>query len=139
VNRVRTTMIRVVIASAILWGLAPGPAVAGELEAEIAHLLEFVAESGCTFIRNGSEHSAQSAREHMETKYAHVKQRVRTSEQFIEYAASRSSITGRAYTIRCGEVETPSGEWLIGELARYRARSSASGPTPRLRGGLGSP
>jgi hypothetical protein len=117
----------VVIALACLLAFAPRPAAAGELEAEIAHLLEAVAESGCAFIRNGSEHSAQNAREHMEMKYARVKRRVRTSEQFIEYTASRSSITGVAYTIRCGDLETPSGEWLTAELARYRAKSGDSG------------
>ena len=97
-----------VTASVALSGVAP----AGSLEDEISYLLETVAESGCTFVRNGSEHSAQNAREHMELKYGHVKRRVRTSEQFIEYAATRSSITGREYTIRCAGVETPSGEWL---------------------------
>jgi hypothetical protein len=117
----------VVIALACLLAFAPRPAAAGELEAEIAHLLEAVAESGCAFIRNGSEHSAQNAREHMEMKYAHVKRRVRTSEQFIEYTASRSSITGFAYTIRCGDLETPSGEWMTAELARYRAKSGDAG------------
>jgi hypothetical protein len=130
VSRLRTNRASVVIGLACLWAFAPRPAAAGELAAEIAHLLEAVAESGCTFIRNGSEHSAQNAREHMEMKYAHVKRRVRTSEQFIEYAASRSSITGFAYTIRCGDLETPSGEWLIAELARYRAEASDSG-SPR--------
>jgi hypothetical protein len=130
VSRLRTNRASVVIGLACLWAFAPRPAAAGELEAEIAHLLEAVAESGCAFIRNGSEHSAQNAREHMEMKYARVKRRVRTSEQFIEYTASRSSITGFAYTIRCGDLETPSGEWLIAELARYRAEASDSG-SPR--------
>jgi hypothetical protein len=111
-----------VVACVILSGAAP----ADSLEDEIAHLLETVAESGCTFVRNGSEHSAQSAREHMELKYGHVKRRVRSSEQFIEYAATRSSITGRAYTIRCAGVETPSGEWLGAALLRYRAERAAA-------------
>jgi hypothetical protein len=104
----------------------PGAAPADTLEDEIAYLLATVAESGCTFIRNGSEHSAQNAREHMELKYGHVKRRVRTSEQFIEYAATKSSITGSSYTIRCAGAETPSGEWLSAALLRYRAEGAAA-------------
>lgn len=116
------------IVALLICVLVPGPVAADPLEEEIAYLLATVAGSGCTFIRNGSEHTAQGAREHMELKYGHVKRRVRTSEQFIEYTATRSSITGRAYTIRCGEVETPSGEWLLEALGRYRASSETRTP-----------
>lgn len=105
-----------------------GTAVAAEHDDEIAFLLTTVANSGCDFIRNGSEHSAQNAREHMELKYGRTKARVETTEQFIEYAATRSSMSGNVYVIRCDGVETPTADWLRDALQRYRAAPATPEP-----------
>lgn len=102
-------------------------AVAAEgKDEEIKHLLDYIARSGCTFIRNGNAYPAAEAYEHMAMKYNYAKSRIKTAEQFIEYIASRSSISGRAYQISCegktlaGET-VPSASWLTAELNRFRS------------------
>ena len=119
-------MKRALLAIALLL-LGPGSASASDLEREIAHLLTAVSESPCIFVRNGSEHSARNAREHMELKYGRIRRRVKTAEQFIQYAGTESSISGKAYSMRCQGVESPTGEWLTAELARYRAQQPGAG------------
>ena len=101
--------------------LAFSASASSSLDEEVAHLLETVSQSGCSFVRNGAAHAAQDARAHMELKYGRIKRRVKTTEQFIEYVATRSSMTGRRYTMRCEGSELPTGEWLTSELGQYRA------------------
>jgi hypothetical protein len=106
---------------AALWAT---PAWASSTAEEIAALLDFVAGSGCEMVRNGSIHDAAEARSHLERKLAYLRDRNRigSAEDFIELAASRSSLSGRDYTVRCtGESERASGDWLRAELARLRA------------------
>lgn len=88
---------------------------------EIAHLLTFVADSGCTYVRNGNQYDATEAREHIERKYDYIRDRISTTEQFIKYAATESSISGQPYTVICSGQEEPSADWLNRELDRYRA------------------
>ncbi|MDF5823763.1 DUF5329 family protein [Pseudomonas aeruginosa] len=56
-------------------------------------MLSFVEDSGCTFIRNGSEYPAAEARAHLQKKldYLERKDLVASSEDFIERAATQSS------------------------------------------------
>ncbi|CAH0166917.1 hypothetical protein SRABI118_00902 [Massilia sp. Bi118] len=91
---------------------------------EIAHLLDFVAQSGCQFNRNGSWHDSKAARDHLQDKYEYLQRRslVPTTQAFIERAASESSFSHKAYQVRCGNAQPiTSAQWLNGELARYRA------------------
>lgn len=91
---------------------------------EIAHLLDFVAQSGCQFNRNGSWHDSKAARDHLQDKYDYLQRRklVPDTRAFIERAASESSFTHRAYQVRCGNGQpVSSAQWLNAELARYRA------------------
>lgn len=101
-------------------------------DAEIAALLDFVAASGCEMLRNGTAHGAADARGHLERKLAVLRERDRiaSAEDFIELAASRSSLSGRAYAVRCeGSPEQPSQLWLYTELVRLRAAPApSSGP-----------
>lgn len=108
--------------------LVPG-AYANEnvFEEEVAHLLAYVEESGCTFTRNGKIYSSVEARAHIDRKYKHIKKRISSTEQFITYGASKSSITGKKYTVDCDGEVVPSGQWLKKELTLLRKqRSSAS-------------
>lgn len=89
-------------------------------ETEIQHLLGFVENSGCTFIRNGSENSPQAAADHLRLKYNRGKRYVNTAEQFIDRLASESSWTGNKYTINCGAEVQESGVWLHQALTEYR-------------------
>jgi hypothetical protein len=91
---------------------------------EIAHLLDFVAQSGCQFNRNGSWHDSKAARDHLKEKYDYLQRRdlVPDTKSFIERAASESSFSHKAYQVRCGNGQTiTSAQWLNTELARYRA------------------
>lgn len=93
------------------------------VRAEIDALLAALGESGCTFARNGSWHEAGEARAHLQRKLDHLLRRgaVATAEEFIERAASRSSISGEPYQVKCaGDAPTASGEWLTQRLARLR-------------------
>ncbi|HEY7787341.1 MAG TPA: DUF5329 domain-containing protein [Casimicrobiaceae bacterium] len=87
---------------------------------EIHHLLQYVAGSSCTFIRNGSEYPPDKARDHLAGKYAFVGSRISTAEDFIKYLATQSSMSGEPYHVRCGKTELLSGAWLTDELNRYR-------------------
>lgn len=94
-------------------------------ENEIQHLFEFITQSDCTFIRNNSEYPALEARNHMQHKYTYAKRWVDSAEQFIERIASKSSISGKRYQVRCAEQVFYSDTWLKQELARYRTSQSA--------------
>lgn len=100
---------------------------AGDLDpttqSEIDHLFKFISTSACDFKRNGTWYKASEASEHIHTKYAYLVKRnlVSSTEQFIERAATKSSITGLKYMVRCnGVTEVSSADWLKTELAAYR-------------------
>lgn len=61
----------------------------------------------------------------MEMKYGYVRKRVGSAGDMIRYIATKSSMTGRVYTVRCARTEIPSAEWLTRELNDYRASASA--------------
>ena len=87
---------------------------------EVIHLLDYIAQSSCTFIRNDKVYDGAQAHDHINRKYEHVKPRISSAEQFISYAASRSSMTGKSYQVTCGETTMPSSQWLDEELRNYR-------------------
>jgi hypothetical protein len=93
--------------------------VAAENE-EITYLLSFIAESGCTFIRNGGEHHAEDASKHLAMKFNRVKKRIKTAEDFIDKIASKSSMSGKKYEVRCDNRKFNTGSWLKDALAAYR-------------------
>jgi hypothetical protein len=88
---------------------------------EIQHLLDYVAGSSCTFVRNGVESDAAAARKHLASKYGYAKSSIGSAEDFIRLVASRSSMTGEAYVVRCGGSQFSSESWLTDELRRYRS------------------
>jgi hypothetical protein len=85
-------------------------------------LLDFVEHSGCQFMRNGSEYAGSRARVHLEKKlnYLESKNMVSSAEDFIDLAATKSSMSGRAYEVRCPEGVQPASTWLKRELQRQR-------------------
>lgn len=93
---------------------------------DIRHLVDFIAGSGCTFIRNGDAHDAKAAAEHLAMKYGKAKSRLGSAEDFIERVASRSYLTGREYRVQCpGQPEMAAGTWLRGELVAWRRAGAA--------------
>lgn len=88
---------------------------------EIHHLINYLAISKCSFIRNGSAHSSSEAVAHMEKKYRYFRRKIKSAEQFIEFSASKSTLSGEPYWIKCpGTEEQLSSVWLLAELQRYR-------------------
>jgi len=98
----------------------PSPAA----QAEIDHLLAFVAASPCTFIRNSEPHPAAEARDHLAGKFRFAKGRIGTAEEFIRYVATESSMSHEPYQVKCGATVMPAGVWLAEELKRYRATAA---------------
>lgn len=94
------------------------------LEKDIDWLIEQVRISGYVFIRNGDEHSSEEAAQHIRKKYEYYKDKIRTVQDFIDYAASKSAITGRPYLVkdRQGKINK-TGEWL---MKKYKERQRKS-------------
>lgn len=98
---------------------APGAAA----RVEIGGLMQALEDSGCRFQRNGSWHDAAEARSHLQRKYDYLLKRglADSAEQFIERAASRSSISGKPYRVACpGRAEQDAAPWFRQQLLRLR-------------------
>ena len=90
---------------------------------EIQGLMDALSASSCEFQRNGTWHGREEARKHLQRKYDYLLKRdlVDTAELFIERAASKSSISGRAYQVRCpGQPAQPAATWFRAKLAALR-------------------
>jgi Family of unknown function (DUF5329) len=102
-------------------GRAAPPQVA---QTEINYLLGSIENSTCEFFRNGSWYDGKKAAAHLRDKYALLAagQRIRTAEDFIEEAATTSSVSGQLYQVRCGtDKAVDTNPWLRQMLVRYRA------------------
>ena len=91
---------------------------------EIAHLFTTLEASNCQFNRNGSWYSAKEASGHLTTKYKYLQDKdlVPSAEKFIERAATESSLSGKAYQIKCADgVAQPSAPWFKAALDKYRS------------------
>ena len=55
---------------------------------------------GAVFIRNGSEYDGAKAAAHLRRKLDYAGSKVKTAEQFIDYLATGSSMSGKPYKIR---------------------------------------
>lgn len=120
----RSLLLLLALVTAAPAGAAPPPAAAREIEGLIAAL----GASGCDFQRNGSWYPAKKAEQHLRRKYDYLRERdkVATAEQFIALAGTRSSMSGRAYSVRCpGKPVVDSAAWLQGRLRALRT----TGPT----------
>ncbi len=89
---------------------------------EVAALLAFVANSHCSFIRNGSSYSGVAASAHLQSKLEYLERRdqVNSAEEFIARAGSMSSFSGKPYKVNCDGKERLSADWLTEELLRLR-------------------
>jgi hypothetical protein len=103
---------------------APTPA---PIRAEIDALLARLQVSGCEFNRNGSWHDGSEAKAHLLHKldYLEGEKTLQSTEQFIELAASISSMSGKPYQVQCGSTASvPSQQWLMHELQAVRSQQS---------------
>ena len=98
---------------------------------EIDMLMTRLETSGCQVNRNGTWYPAAETRSHLETKLHYLENRgaVENAEQFIERAASASSMSGQPYLIKCGD-DPPmeSRAWFSRELQAIRASAPANPP-----------
>jgi len=96
-------------------------------EKEIKYLLSSIGKSDCSFIRNGSAHSAEDAESHLAMKYERGKRYVSSAETFIDRLASGSSLSRKPYQIDCPESPpVPSAEWLTKRLGEYRSAEASN-------------
>jgi hypothetical protein len=91
--------------------------------AKIEHLIQSVASlKNAVFIRNGREHTVEEAVDHMRMKWEAAGGQITTARGFIEGAASRSSMSGRAYEIRYADGTTVTArEYLYQRLERVES------------------
>jgi len=89
--------------------------------------------SGCEFNRNGSWYTGAEAKSHLLGKLKYLEDRgaVQTAEQFIELAASSSSMSGQPYLVRCGGgAPVKSGTWLLSQLQAMRPAGGRTRSAP---------
>jgi hypothetical protein len=91
-----------------------------DTEIEIKHLIEYIENSKCTFIRNGKKYNTKETLVHIQNKYEYTW--IKSGEDFIKYTVTKSSMSGRPYTVRCDGREFLSAEWLLKELKRFRKK-----------------
>jgi hypothetical protein len=139
--------IRWMMGSLLMLGLLVLSVARAELpitvQVEVDFLLGYVEGSGCEFYRNGTWHDSKAAQAHLRDKYSYLVARnlINSTEDFIEKAATQSSLSGQPYQVRCQDGETvTTNQWLHAELVRFRAfnkrpTSSLSEPRP-IRAGM---
>ncbi len=80
------------------------------------------------FIRNGEEHNAHEAADHLRLKLSNAKKSLFssgknwTAEQFIDQLATKSSLSGIPYEIKLKSgKKIPSSDWLKEELKKLNS------------------
>ncbi|MCK5728749.1 MAG: DUF5329 family protein [Methylococcales bacterium] len=95
--------------------------LASEQEKEIQHLFAFIKDSSCEMNRNGTLHKSADAAEHIQKKYEYFKKKIHNTADFIQLSATKSTVSGRFYTVTCGDnPPLKAKEWLLGELKKFR-------------------
>ena len=113
----------------LLFSLTAQGAPSAQAQREIRYLMDALSQSQCQFQRNGSWYGREEARAHLQRKYEYLLKRdqVDTAEQFIERAASRSSMSGKAYRVRCpGQPEVDAASWFGSRLKALRDSGGAA-------------
>ncbi len=96
---------------------------------EINALLQALGASQCEFFRNGTWYDSKAAESHLKRKFDYFERKhlLSSADAFIDDAASRSSMSGTAYQVRCPDQPAqPSADWLKQKLEQLRLRGSES-------------
>jgi uncharacterized protein DUF5329 len=113
---------RLVVALLFLSMSAGQLRAAESLDDSIKFLLDYVAKSDATFVRNGQKHTPQEAANHIKAKYEHFKSEIKTPEDFIRLSASKSLLTGQPYLVRTADgKQMQLDAWLSAALKAHRA------------------
>ena len=95
---------------------------------EIVYLLNFIKNTNCIMERNGKKHRGEEAYSHILKKYHYFRNKIKSTEQFIELSASKSTLSGKPYMVSCdGQKSIGTQKWLLDELHNYR-RNRNKGP-----------
>lgn len=114
------TLLALIISTQFPFGAAHADPKAEEAKC-IGDLISAINNSPYTFIRNGDEHTGIQAAEHIEKKYEHFKDKIKTAEDFIDSCAASSMLSGKPYLIRLSPDETrPLKDWLHEKLGTMR-------------------
>ena len=124
-NIVKTSLVSFVLLIVLV---VPAIASAEDSDTAIQYLLDYVRHSDIVFIRNDKAHTSTEAAAHMQKKYAYYKDVIKTPEDFIRYAGTKSMISGRPYRVKTktGEVMLNS-TWLKSVLREYRLNPKSGG------------
>ncbi len=91
---------------------------------EIDYLLRFISETSCNYERNGTLYSGSVAVKHIIKKYQYFSEDITSAEDFILYAATKSSLSGKYYKVHCENSSSlKSRDWLLRALTIYRKAS----------------
>ena len=93
---------------------------------EINHLFSYLKTSGCEFNRNGTWYFSADAATHLNKKYEDLVQKnmITSAEDFIENAATKSSMSGKSYQVKCkNAVPVESAVWFKEALVNFRKKS----------------
>ena len=113
-----------VIVALAIPAVVASAAPTAKAQREIDGLIAALGDSGCEFERNGSWHDAKAARAHLQKKYDYLRKRgmADTAEWFIERGASKSSMSGKPYRVRCpGKAVDTAAHWFEQRLKTLRA------------------
>ncbi len=121
-NRFRRCLVLVALSllPLLAWSAQPPQA-----EREVNQLITALGQSGCQFQRNGNWYPADEAQSHLRRKYDYLRRRnlVDSAEQFIQRAGTESSMSGKAYQVRCpGKPVVTSAAWLNAKLGDIRRK-----------------
>lgn len=94
-------------------------------EQKIEKLLKIIEKADASFLRNGKEHPASVAKDHLKMKMDRAtrqfwffgpKKKI-TAQEFVTHIASKSSTTGKPYLLKLqdGKIQEV-GPWLHGKL-----------------------
>ncbi|HOP22351.1 MAG TPA: DUF5329 domain-containing protein [Gammaproteobacteria bacterium] len=107
-----------------LFSISASADVPKEQQAEVQYLLNFVKTTSCEMIRNGKHHNGEKAASHIQRKYDYFRNKIKTTEDFIEYSASKSTMSGKEYFVQCGDELIKTRDWLMTELNNFRKQTA---------------
>lgn len=108
-------------------GVASAQSPSEAASGEITQLFLALQNSKCVFSRNGVRYGGREAAAHLRRKYDYLieKGMVSSAEAFIDLAATKSSMSGEAYLVFCGNAQpVASKSWFTRQLKEVRTRSS---------------
>lgn len=97
----------------------PAMALTPQEEIRVDKLLtELGKQSNISFIRNDTEYNAVDAESHLRLKLSKTKKRLKTTEQFIDNVASKSSISGSEYQVKISDQQTVTANQYLHDLLK---------------------